>query len=769
MRSKVSGCNDYYSMFNEDKGDYTAGWKRENKTLSKTISPWSYQSMSELGGLPFLAVIGTYGGGGFSLDLTFSNVTEASLQSLKQNHWIDSRTRAIFVEIAIYSAQVNLFGVATFSSEWIPTNGIIYFSNIKVARLYRNENDFYIMMLVSEIFLATFLPVFLYTEIKEVYKFRKEYFKDPWNYLEVSQMVLILTGAAALLQRTFFTRKAISRMKSDPEQFISFMQATTWDEIFVYLLGLLVFIANLKMLKLIRFNHRIYLFTKTLSKAAMPLLSFLIVFFIFYIAYSFLYYAIYGRIVPEYSSFLTTIETLFNAVMGAFEFETIRDNNRLLGPIIFFSFNMIMVMILMNVFLTILMDSFAEVQADENLKSKDAEVVEYMLQKFKYFFVKTGKVDNFSEREVTCGSSANLPNRSELVQSDSETNTCLSPDENWLERSGDTGIREVKGAHGLLPFIQNAFVSANFIHDEGIKEDDFSTWPSFSSLPKTNTDIQNQQGVLHYCNEPAESLTERQTSSVLEESAHNCEKCSRMSSIVSRTDSKYCGRDSGIYSPQTECSQTSCCLTVANLTVNSNNTVTTSSSSCSPVSGTERWNVKSEGSVESEASHYYELLDRAVDKLILNDNRKTVSSKDSSNELMDPDLSHYYQLLETAAREQEQKGEKMLTADEFDLNDYKVYFNNIREMPSELVNCGGCLEVEPKLAELQRNFASAAVSDLQEDQIFEQLFISYVTALNDFLFETDRATTKRKLLKKIEEKAKWKYTRHMYTQAGEKK
>ena len=136
---------------------------------------------------------------------------------------------------------------------------------------------------------------------------------------------------------------------------------------------------------------------------------------------------------------------------------------------------------------------------------------------------------------------------------------------------------------------------------------------------------------------------------------------------------------------------------------------------------------------------------------------------------MDPDLSHYYQLLETAAREQEQKGEKMLTADEFDLNDYKVYFNNIREMPSELVNCGGCLEVEPKLAELQRNFASAAVSDLQEDQIFEQLFISYVTALNDFLFETDRATTKRKLLKKIEEKAKWKYTRHMYTQAGEKK
>ena len=61
--------------------------------------------------------------------------------------------------------------------------------------------------------------------------------------------------------------------------------------------------------------------------------------------------------------------------MGGFDFETVQANNRLLELVIFFSFQMVMVLISMNVFLTILMDSFAEVQADKHLKSKDCEVV----------------------------------------------------------------------------------------------------------------------------------------------------------------------------------------------------------------------------------------------------------------------------------------------------------------------------------------------------------------------------------------------------------
>ena len=103
-----------------------------------------------------------------------------------------------------------------------------------------------------------------------------------------SQIVLIITGAITLLQRTYCTQKSISRTKFNPRQFMSFIPATSLDETFVYLLAFLVFLANLKLLKLMRFNHRIYLFTKTLSKAALPLFSFLVVFLVFHTAYSLL-------------------------------------------------------------------------------------------------------------------------------------------------------------------------------------------------------------------------------------------------------------------------------------------------------------------------------------------------------------------------------------------------------------------------------------------------------------------------------------------------
>ena len=77
-------------------------------------------------------------------------------------------------------------------------------------------------------------------------------------------------------------------MKFNPRQFMSFIPATSLDETFVYLLAFLVFLANLKLLKLMRLNHRTYLFTKTLSKAALPLFSFLVVFLVFHTAYSLL-------------------------------------------------------------------------------------------------------------------------------------------------------------------------------------------------------------------------------------------------------------------------------------------------------------------------------------------------------------------------------------------------------------------------------------------------------------------------------------------------
>jgi hypothetical protein len=217
--------------------------------------------------------------------------------------------------------------------------------------------------------------------------------------MEVTLIVFIIGCVGTLYQRSNFTAKAIEKMQKNPTKYVSLIQAATFDEMLTYFLGLVVFVANLKLLKLFRFNHRIYLFTRTLSTAKAPLLSFMMVFSIFYIAYCSIYYLVFGSTMYDYRSMISTIESLFNTLLGGFDFNSIEHADRLFGPALFFSFMLIMVMILMNIFLTILMDAFAEVQGDENLKANELEVFDHALSRLDFLFKssrKGNKVGDFS-------------------------------------------------------------------------------------------------------------------------------------------------------------------------------------------------------------------------------------------------------------------------------------------------------------------------------------------------------------------------------------
>ena len=780
-------CNDFYSFFKEDKNNYSLGWEIANITLNTTenatISPWTYQTSEELGSIPFLGVIGTYGGGGYAFDVSSSNVTVANfLNSLKQNSWIDSRTRALFVEIAIYNAQVNLFGVATFLTEWIPTNGIVYFNNIKVARLYQHGNDMHVVMLVCEIFLAIFVIVFMYTEMKKIYRLRRDYLRDPWNWLEIAQIFLILSCAGALLQRTFFTQQAIERMNATPDKFVNFIQTITWDEIFGYLLAFLVFFANLKLLKLMRFNHRIFLFTKTISTAAGPLMSFMIVFSIFYVAYCVLFFSLFGSILSEYRSVMTTIKTLFNTVMGAFDFEIIRENNRLLGPIIFFSFMMIMVMILLNVFLTILMDAFAEVQADEQLQSKDAEVVDMMLKRFKYFFVRTDKVDILAENDAASKanseSEANFDSlnrrdsecKSSAIQAGSEIASLKSVTENWLEQSysGSNNelslpLRAVRAAEASFSSIENAVDSRLDNHGE---PEHSSSWSSFTSLAKERVQETEDHNISTPCHdELGKCFIEEDTSGVCSESSHGSPTDTRRSSMTShRKENEPDENFNEGNSSSTECSPRDSHHSKSTETLSVPKSRRSSSSGYSSTFvATESSNPRTEVSGESQLSHYYDMIEKALDSL--NFNRESLLGTKEESAAMEPEVSYYYKLLEGATRDQEHnKGEKTNAFEKFDFSDYQIYDNNFEHTSNQDGEMENDLEVEPKLSELLGLFASMAMSELQEDQVYEQLLITYVTSLNKVSFEPDGETLESQLMKRFDKKAKWMYTRHMYTE-----
>ena len=778
MRGKISTCNEFYSLFKEDEDNYLPGWQianvtaEANTTSNATISPWTYQTSNELGSIPFLGLVGTYSGGGYAFDLSSANATEAYLNYLKQNSWIDYRTRAVFVEVAIYSAQVNLFGVATFLTEWMPTNGIVFFNNIKVARLYQHENDLQLVMLVCEIFLAVFVLAFMYIELKKIFRLRRSYLKDPWNWLEIAQIFLILTCAGALLQRTNYTNQAIERMNAEPDKFVSFIQTITWDEIFGYLLAFLVFFANLKLLKLIRFNHRIYLFTKTISNAAGPLMSFMIVFTVFYIAYCVLFYSLFGSILPEYSSLLVTIETLFNTVMGAFDFEIIRENNRTLGPIIFFSFMMIMVMILLNVFLTILMDSFAEVQEDELLVSEDAVVVDMMIKRFKCYFLRTDKVDILPENDAL--SSTNFESETynnSHCDSDSkcpEIQEEKCEDEYYLDKAHSGGDSELDIPLGAFRAAEASFSSiekTGNARQENLREPEHSSsWSSFTSLAKDRVETETDPYVTSPSqDESGKSLEDDDTSGVCSESyGHPTD--SRRSSMASNMerdelDEKF----NEEYSSSMECSpRGSHHSKSTEMLTASKSRGSSSSGYCSSFVATEDSDGRTEVSGESQLSHYYDMIEKALDSSNY-DQESLVGTEEG--DVSQQKVCYYYKLLEGATRYQDYiNGDETKALEKFDFSDYQIYRDNFEGHSTQDCVKDTDTDVEPKLTDLLGFFASIALSDLLEDQVYEELLVEYVTSLNEVWFEPKHETFDRQLLKRFDKKAKWMYTRHMFTE-----
>lgn len=65
---------------------------------------------------------GRYTGGGYVVTLNgTTGMIRETFAKLRQQNWIDKSTRALFIEMSVYNAQINYFGVIEMVAESPPT------------------------------------------------------------------------------------------------------------------------------------------------------------------------------------------------------------------------------------------------------------------------------------------------------------------------------------------------------------------------------------------------------------------------------------------------------------------------------------------------------------------------------------------------------------------------------------------------------------------------------------------------------------------------
>ncbi|CAG0904235.1 unnamed protein product, partial [Cyprideis torosa] len=156
-------CTGLATFIHEDDKDYCEYWKDPDTVMDYLKEcqnkAFRYRTEEELDALPILSKpLDKYSGGGYVMEFRGrTDQLQEKLKELQRKRWIDQYTRGVFLEFCTYNVNVNLFGIAQISAEFVPGGGIHPSWRFDVIRLIDDR----VLIRVCEILFACF--TFYYT------------------------------------------------------------------------------------------------------------------------------------------------------------------------------------------------------------------------------------------------------------------------------------------------------------------------------------------------------------------------------------------------------------------------------------------------------------------------------------------------------------------------------------------------------------------------------------------------------------------------------
>ncbi|CAK6964402.1 polycystic kidney disease protein 1-like 2 [Scomber scombrus] len=382
MLQFVPDCFASYSWEVEDTGSYDPGWNhslRDNISMS-TFGPWEYQTEAHLRAYPVWGHTVLYRGGGFVAELgPNSQNASSTLEHLFTNKWLDTHTRAIFVEFTVYNANVNLFCIVTLLFE--TTEGAFQFhSELHTVRLYQSTGGLHIFVMAAEIIYLLFILYYMFLQGKLMKQQRCAYFKSKWNLLELTIILLSWSAVAIFIKRTVLSNRDMDYYHNNKDQFASFYETATTDSLLQHLIAFLVLLATIKLWHLLRLNPKMNMITAALQRAWSDISGFVVIIVIMLIAYAIVCNVLYGWKMSSYRTLLDALLRIISLQIGIFNYDEVLVYNTLLGALLIGSCIVFMSFVVLNFFISGILEAFSQEQIHHK-PSEEEEIVDLMLKK----------------------------------------------------------------------------------------------------------------------------------------------------------------------------------------------------------------------------------------------------------------------------------------------------------------------------------------------------------------------------------------------------
>ena len=148
-------------------------------------------------------------------------------------------------------------------------------------------------------------------------------------------------------------------------------------------LSLLCALSTIEFLKVFKMSNRIYAIVLTLQKCKKDLVGFLLVFLFFWICFANAVYLIFKDHLINYATYERTIMSLFMVSQGKVNTGQLIAANSIFGPAFYVVFNIVMVMIVINVLVGILTEAYGQLR--EEIRH-DYDFLDYCVDKIKQYY-----------------------------------------------------------------------------------------------------------------------------------------------------------------------------------------------------------------------------------------------------------------------------------------------------------------------------------------------------------------------------------------------
>ena len=384
MESIIPECNIGYTIHAEDRAPYGVGWTTFNP--NDTLRPeYTFTDSKKLDSYPVWGRHALYIGGGYVYNVDIDSVegVRMTMKKMYEEAWIDRYTRALFIEFSVYNAQTNLFSYINLIEEIIPTGGLYPNHRFDILRLLPYHEGIGLVRLICEAAYFVFIICMFVKELMIVRKEGRAYFRQIWNWTEMFIIGFSLTLMVIYFYRLYIVSVILEALAdAERQQHVNLQYVAYWNLLLGYMLGLVLFLSNIKFLKLLRFNRRMGILSSTIRSCSIDLLNFFFMFLSVFFAFAAVFYLIFCHRLRNYSDLLFTIETMITAVLGKFKFGEMMTES-ILGPFFFFCFTGYVCFVMINVFLTIIIGAFQTIKGDIAKQSNDYEIVDFILNRFK--------------------------------------------------------------------------------------------------------------------------------------------------------------------------------------------------------------------------------------------------------------------------------------------------------------------------------------------------------------------------------------------------